>query len=312
MGRTGHSITVGHDGRSDTAERAELIARTDRPYCPTVLPTATGRHLVALDIDGTILRHDGTLSPRVSRAVRSCVSAGHEVVIATGRSLLAAIPVVRKLGLRRGYLVCSNGAVLAEIDPQRPLGARLLLTHTFDAAPALTRLRDAWPGAQIAVEEVGVGFKVSAPFAPGELDGRIRVVDWDELVAGPATRVTFRSDTGTAQDFITLASRLGLHGVNYAVGFTAWLDIAPDGVSKASALQEVRRRLGINDRRTVAAGDQRNDLEMLAWAQCGVAMGNAPAEVRAAADYVTGTVDEDGLVRVLRAVPSARARRRCA
>ena len=91
-------------------------------------------------------------------------------------------------------------------------------------------------------------------------------------------------------------------GVEYAVGWSAWLDITPEGVSKAAALEGVRRRLGVEPGATVAVGDQRNDLEMLRWAARGVAMDNAPDEVKAAADEVTGHVDDDGLVAVLRSL----------
>jgi hydroxymethylpyrimidine pyrophosphatase-like HAD family hydrolase len=163
-------------------------------------------------------------------------------------------------------------------------------------------LRGSWPDAVVAVEELGVGFKVSAPFPDGELMGALRVVSWAELSKSPATRVTFRSPTGTAEDFLALVERIGLHGVNYAVGFTAWLDINPEGVSKASALELIRRRLGVEPIHTVAVGDQRNDIEMLQWAARGVAMGNAPDEVKVAADEVTLHVDEDGLVPVLRSL----------
>jgi hydroxymethylpyrimidine pyrophosphatase-like HAD family hydrolase len=114
--------------------------------------------------------------------------------------------------------------------------------------------------------------------------------------------VTFRDPTGTAEDFMDLAERIGLHGVNYAVGFTAWLDINPEGVSKGSALELIRRQLGVEPAHTVAVGDQRNDVEMLQWAARGVAMGNAPDEVKEVADEVTLDVDEDGLVPVLRSL----------
>ncbi|HSU73537.1 MAG TPA: HAD hydrolase family protein, partial [Terrabacter sp.] len=97
----------------------------------------------------------------------------------------------------------------------------------------------------------------------------------------------------------------GLHGVSYAVGWSAWLDINPEGVSKASALELVRRQLRVEPIHTIACGDQRNDLEMLHWAAWGVAMGNAPDEVKAIADEVTCHVDEDGLAPVLEAVARA-------
>ena len=99
-----------------------------------------------------------------------------------------------------------------------------------------------------------------------------------------------------------MVERIGLHGVAYAVGYSAWLDLAPEGVSKASALEQVRRRLGVQPHRTIAVGDQRNDLEMLRWAARGYAMGQAPPEVVEAADRVTGTVEEDGLAQALEEV----------
>ena len=98
---------------------------------------------------------------------------------------------------------------------------------------------------------------------------------------------------------IERTARIGLHGVEYAVGWSAWLDITPEGVSKGAALEVIRRWLAIEPQYTVAVGDQRNDFEMLRWAARGVAMGNAPDEVKAVADEVTGDVDDDGLVDVL-------------
>jgi HAD superfamily hydrolase (TIGR01484 family) len=261
-----------------------------------------GERLIALDLDGTTLTRDGLMSAAVRQAVREVVEAGVHVVIATGRAIMATMPIVAHLGLQHGFAVCSNGAVTLELDPDEPDGYRILETVTFDPAPALEMLRGSWPDAVVAVEEIGVGFKVSAPFPDGELVGEVRVVPWAELTASQATRVTFRSPTGTADDFLALVERLGLHGVNYAVGFTAWLDINPEGVSKASALELVRRRLGVDPAQTTAVGDQRNDIEMLHWAAHGVAMGGAPDEVKAVANEVTLDVEEDGLVPVLKSL----------
>lgn len=278
----------------------------DEPIRPGELGTPAGRHLVALDLDGTVLHHDGHLSDAVARAIRRASGRGHDIVVATGRALTSALPVIRDLGLTHGYAVCSNGAVTLALDPTQPAGHRVLQTITFDPEPVLRLLHGAWPDAHVAVEDAGLGFRVNAPFGRFELDGRVRVVDWQELLDTPATRVTLRSPTATAEEFVALAERLGLHGVNYSVGYTAWLDISPEGVSKASALEQVRRRLRVPRRRTVAVGDQRNDIDMLRWAACGVAMADAPVEVRAAARMVTGTVAGDGVVPVLGALPAAR------
>lgn len=250
--------------------------------------------LVALDIDGTILGPEETVRPAVLDAVRRARAAGAHVVLATGRALIATEPVAALLGLEAGWLVCSNGAVTATIDPPEVVDM-----VTFDAGPAVRLLREHVPDALVAVEELGTGYRVTAPFPDGELSGEQEVCSLDELVAEPVTRVVLRSPEREPADFLELVERIGLHEVAYAVGYTAWLDIAPQGVSKASALEVVRQRLGVPSDATLAVGDGRNDLEMLDWAARGVAMGQAPAEVQDAADLVTRTFDEDGLATAL-------------
>ena len=125
------------------------------------------------------------------------------------------------------------------------------------------------------------------------------ITEVDELVSGPVSRVIIRDPDATADDFVELASRLGLHGTDYVVGWTAWLDLTPVGVSKASGLQMVAERLGVDQADVLAIGDGRNDVEMLQWAARGVAMGQSPLEVQEAADDVTLGVLEDGVAHEL-------------
>lgn len=261
-------------------------------------------HLICLDVDGTTITHDGTLRPAVKESVAEVVAAGHHVVIATGRSVVATLPILDMLDLSTGWAVCSNGAVTVRLDPDAPDGYTVSDEDvvTFDPAPVLTRLRGLLPDALVAVEELGVGFRLSAPYPEDELQGEQVVVPWEELLRHPTTRVTFRLPEVSSEELNDIVERAGLHGVSYAVGFTAWLDINPEGVSKGSALEIVRRRLHVEPSRTVAVGDQRNDLEMLRWAARGVAMGQAPDEVKEAADEVTLPVEADGLAQVLRSL----------
>ncbi|GAA2016831.1 HAD family hydrolase [Terrabacter terrae] len=262
------------------------------------------QRLLALDLDGTTLNHLGELSPRVGDAIRA-LPEDVAVVIATGRSIIATMPVLEALGLEEGYAICSNGALTLQLNAAAPEGYSIIDKVTFDPRAVLEKMRVELPDALIAVEEPGVGFKVSKHFPDGELMGHSREVAWEELIAHPVTRVTLRQPESTAEEFMELVERAGLHGVSYAVGWSAWLDINPEGVSKASALELVRRQLRVEPIHTIACGDQRNDLEMLHWAAWGVAMGNAPDEVKAIADEVAGHVDEDGLAPVLEAVARA-------
>lgn len=258
--------------------------------------------LVALDIDGTLLGHDGSLSTAVIDAVAALRDSGTHVVLATGRGTPSVIPIAQALGLTHGWAVCSNGAVTVRLDPALDGGYEFVDVVTFDPAPAVRLLLAEDPDVLVAVEDLGRGFKVSAPFPVGELTSDVQVVTLDELLAEPVARVTLRAPGRPSEDFIALVERAGMHGVTYAVGWTAWLDITPDGVSKASALERVREWAGVASDRTLAAGDGMNDREMLAWAALGVAMGNADAGTVAIANAVTARVEQDGIVPVLRSV----------
>jgi hydroxymethylpyrimidine pyrophosphatase-like HAD family hydrolase len=96
-----------------------------------------------------------------------------------------------------------------------------------------------------------------------------------------------------------LAERLGLHGVSYFVGWTAWLDIAPEGVDKSTGLKVALAQHDLDPAGLLAIGDGRNDIEMLNYAGLGIAMGSAPEEVKAAADEVTKSVQDDGVAAIL-------------
>jgi HAD superfamily hydrolase (TIGR01484 family) len=257
--------------------------------------------LVALDIDGTLLKWVegvGTtameVSPAVYAAVHRALDAGAHVVLASGRSPYGMTRVADLLDLHPGlgerlWVVASNGAVVFRYPP-------LEVVHetTFDAAPAVAAVLEQRPNALVAVEERGVGYRVNRPFPDGELQGESIVADVADLVAVPVSRVIIREPEATAEDFVALARSLGLHGTDYVVGWTAWLDLAPQGVSKASGLEYVAAELGLAAADVLAIGDGRNDIEMLRWAGRGVAMGQALDVVKEAADAVTETVDEEG------------------
>jgi hydroxymethylpyrimidine pyrophosphatase-like HAD family hydrolase len=262
---------------------------------PPPSPVGWRPRLVALDLDGTLVDRYEHVSPVVYGAVRRAVDAGVPVVISTGRSVFGTEPVIEVLPVSKGPAICSNGAVTISYPP-----VQVTSTVTFDATRAVSLLLDKVPSALIAVEVVGVGYRVNGRFPEGEINGQIWVEPVESLVAEPVTRVIIRDPDASAEEFLELASDLGLHGINYFVGYTAWLDLAPEGVSKASALAEVSAGLGVRQADVLAIGDGRNDVEMLAWAGRGVAMGNAPLEVQEAADDVTETLQRDGAARELR------------
>jgi HAD superfamily hydrolase (TIGR01484 family) len=256
--------------------------------------------LVALDIDGTLLKwvvglgmsHE-EVTPAVHDAVQSVLDAGAHVVLASGRAPHNMTVVADMLALHghgeRLWIVAANGAVVLRYPPME-----VVHEVTFDARPAVRAVLAKHPEALVAVEQRGVGYRVSAPFPDGELGGTTTVTAIEEMVANPVSRVIIRDPKATADDFVKLAEGLGLHGTDYVVGWTAWLDLAPVGVSKASGLEYVAGQLGVDPADVLAIGDGRNDIEMLQWAGRGVAMGQAVDEVKTVADAVTDHVDVDG------------------
>ena len=198
------------------------------------------------------------------------------------------------VGLTDGWMICANGAVTLRMDPVAPGGYEIADAVTFDPADAIAALTRAVPDGIVAVEVLGDGFKVSRPFPDGELIEAQRVVSLEEMSAQPVTRVVLRAPGMDVGEFSTLVAGCGLHSVEYAIGWTAWLDVAPEGVTKASALQSLAARLGTGASRTIAVGDGTNDVEMLRWAGIGAAMGSAPESVKESSDIVTGPVWHDG------------------
>ena len=190
--------------------------------------------LVAFDVDGTLVDRDGMLPDAVREAIALVCAAGVPVVLATGRAWHSTQPIFDLLGLPPGPTVCSNGAVIVQYPPQE-----IVQAITFDPREVISQVEEFAPGTLIAVEEIGRGYRLSDHFPDGDLTGEMIIEDVDQLSSRPVTRVILRDPTRSDEDFIALAEHLGLHGVTYFVGWSAWLDIAPEGVNKATALAEV-------------------------------------------------------------------------
>lgn len=273
--------------------------------------------LIALDIDGTVLDHDGTLSPRVANALRAHIDAGTRVTLSTGRGVPGTQIVLDQLELDRGYAVCSNGAVtislgdthahaesmpLPDFMNYSDIPARVVRVHTFDASREIEVLSKHLPDALYALESITHRTRINKPFPIGELSGQTEIVPLDQMSVPEATRLTLRVPEMTGVELLDVVNGLGLRGVEYAVGWSAWMDFTPAGTSKASGLKDVCNDLNIAPENTVAVGDSGNDCEMLAWAGMGVAMGNSHDYVRQHADAITADVADDGCALVLEAL----------
>ena len=275
---------------ADPAARERLAAHLDRLDGEALL--------IGLDVDGTLVDHDGRMTPAMREAlVRAATE--HTVVIATGRSVGATLPIVEAAGITSGYAVCSNGAVTVQMSPEAEDGHRIVDTRAFQPGHALRTLREVAPDAHYAVETADGGFHSTEGFQDASFGVEATETALDDLMELEAVRVVVHVPDLSPQEFSKVIAESGVHGVEYSIGWTAWLDMAAPGISKASALEGIRARLGIAREATVTVGDGFNDTEMLTWASVGVAMGQAPQGVKDVADVVTGTIHEGGAVLVL-------------
>ncbi len=272
---------------------------------------ASGHLLIALDIDGTILLEDESLSPGVVGAVEHAHRAGHEVMLATGRSWEGTHHILEALGIHPEFVVCSNGAVILRRIDDVAAGAGILdryerfHTETFDPTEVLELLREHLPEAHYLVE-LPNGWRLFTEHLDDWNLSHADKVPFAELSAHPVSRVVVVSPGDSEGDFLELVERIGLNEVSYAVGWTAWLDIAPQGVDKSTALERVRGWRGILPSDVLVIGDGRNDLGMFRWARehggRAVAMEQGPQEVRDAASEVTLSVQAGGVAAILRAL----------
>jgi Cof subfamily protein (haloacid dehalogenase superfamily) len=271
-----------------------------------VVDASGERWLVALDIDGTLLTHRGDVHPEVVTAVRDTAERGHEVMLATGRSWAETRSVLRDLSVWPEFVVCSNGAVLMKRDALASDGYVRHQVKTFHPEQVLNLIRYHLPAGCYAVEDEQGDYYFTEPLPGVDPNSMHYQVPFERLLSLRATRVVVVSPDHDAEEFLKVVERIGLQRVSYAIGWAAWLDIAPEGVSKASALEGVREALEVPRSRLFAVGDGDNDIQMLAWAGemgRGVAMGNASDDVKGYATEITGTVDENGLVSALLTLP---------
>jgi Cof subfamily protein (haloacid dehalogenase superfamily) len=254
--------------------------------------------VVATDLDGTLLRSDGTLDERSRRALAAVEEAGSVVVICTARPARWLRPLAQATG-HRGVAICANGGVVWDMHTESAL-------EEFPLEPEIAKevvslLQAELPGGAWAVERT-TGFAHEPAYrsrwpVPGDA-----VVDAVEsLVLEPSLKLMLRNDGMTADALLQRARELvgDLAELSYSSAGDSLLEIAAAGVSKASALARVCAERAIDRTDVVAFGDMPNDLPMLAWAGHAVAVANAHRDVLAAADEVTADNDDAGVARVL-------------
>jgi Cof subfamily protein (haloacid dehalogenase superfamily) len=275
------------------AGHAESFLSEDVPVTITNRP-----RLVATDLDGTIVRDDGSISERTLAALELVESSGAEVVFVTGRPPRWMHQVAQVTG-HHGLAICGNGAVVYDLRNERIVG-----THPMDVTAArkvVGLLREAVPDVSFAVEtETGFMHESRYPVLPRDVSIVHAVGPVEELLHGPVLKLLARHDTLDPDVFLALArAKAGAHAEFTHSSAIALVEISALGISKASTLAWFCAQRGIRTEDVVAFGDMPNDLPLLAWAGQAYAVANAHPDVLAAVERHTASNQDDGVAQVI-------------
>jgi len=262
--------------------------------------------LIALDIDGTLLRSDKTVAPRTRLAIDRARAAGVRLVLVTGRRYPSAHRVARELG-GEVPLVLHNGALI--VDGGRVLRCRPLARETAGLTIALGRAAGMEPVVHCGAAGEGLLLVDAAAPRVGLVGfylerARDEVRSVSDLGAALASQIVIQvmfggtraeTDALRARLAEALAGHARLERTVYPASGLVLLDVVDPSVGKAEALAFVQRRWGIGCEETLAIGDNWNDREMVAAAGLGFVMGNADPELLALGMPTLPTNDEDGV-----------------
>ncbi|MFJ9834842.1 HAD family hydrolase [Streptomyces sp. NPDC101169] len=254
--------------------------------------------LIATDLDGTLLRSDESISRRTRDALAAATAAGAAHIVVTGRAVPWTRHILDDLGYD-GLAVCGQGAQVYDAGAHR-----LLTSVTLDrqlAGVALAKLEAEVGPLYLAASRDGLDGEVLV--GPGyEVTGNLPATpftDAADLWSAPLNKVYIQHPTLGDDELADVARRVAGGFVTVAMAGAGIVELLPLGLSKATGLSLAARRLGVKAAGTIAFGDMPNDIPMFAWAAHGVAMANAHEELRAVADEVTASNEEDGIAAVL-------------
>jgi len=258
--------------------------------------------LIFCDLDRTVATYQFTVNPAVRQAIQAVVDAGAWITIATGRGYQTLHPFLNVVPVNAPLILCNGGLI---VDPvaRKPLFVQsmpLLMAHSlaqlaqaegyqiwFYIDDLETMLDNRTDDGRFVLRRNGtVVSDVADPVAT--------------LIAPPHKAVIIAAtDEGTADLIVRVQEVVGQQGRAIA-SRPRMVEVILPGVSKARGMAWVAERLGVSREETMAIGDGDNDVEMVGWAGLGVAMGNATPDVKAAADWIAPSVDEDGAAVALR------------
>lgn len=258
---------------------------------------------IALDLDGTLTNHDKVVTPRTRQALLQAESKGTIIILASGRPTYGIVPVAECLELekRGGYILSYNGGNIVNAKTGEKLFSQFLpdavIPILYKYAKEKNHALLGYAGNEIITEMPDDQY-VKEESRINKMN--IRKVDnlLDALEPHPTKLLM----TGDPTDMLKAEEELvEILGEKMDIFRSApfFLELVPKGIDKAQSLLRLLAKINLTPADLMAFGDGYNDLSMLKLAGVGVAMANAAPEVRADADYVTLSNEEDGVAEAL-------------
>ncbi len=250
--------------------------------------------LIAMDMDGTILRDDLTVSSRVRRSLDAARRQGVHLGLASGRGFASMYRWAQDLEINTP-LICYQGALVVDPATRERLFDSTFPVELVREVTEFCRLHDLSLTLYVDEEIYVENKQHSDAFYERWFGLPYHLIDdLASALPGAPSKFIIIGDPARLDAIRPLVEREFGARMQIVRSHALFLEGLALGVTKASALALVAARLGVPRHRTMAIGDSGNDVPMIAWAGLGVAMGNASTEAKAVADYVAPSVEEDG------------------
>jgi Cof subfamily protein (haloacid dehalogenase superfamily) len=256
--------------------------------------------LIATDLDGTIVNHDGTISDRTVATFKRARDMGVEIFFVTGRPPRWMPEIREAFGF--GNAICGNGAMLYDL-----LGDKVLeewLISVEDQLETIKRLRIAIPEVSFAVESHSYFHREKAYIPRWDVGlDNIGVNTIEDIIQSPALKLLARCSAQEISSDAMLATAIpildGLVTVTHSNPHDSLLEISAINVSKGATLAKMAARLGIDAADCVAFGDNPNDFSMLAWSGRSYVMASGHPDGAKIAKSVAAPCEEDGVAQAI-------------
>ncbi|MFT8321657.1 MAG: Cof-type HAD-IIB family hydrolase [Bacillus sp. (in: firmicutes)] len=258
--------------------------------------------MIVLDMDDTLLQDDHTISDRTKKALMDAQELGVKVVLASGRPTFAMVQSARELELAKygSFILSFNGAKITNCKTNEELFSSTLSAETVHDLFEISKREKVWihtyVGDSIITEE-------NNPFT--EIESKLtglpitEVPDFVESVQEPVVKVLMVKEEEHLKAVESLLQVELQNKLSVMRSKPYFLEFTEKGVTKGTSLELLINKLGITRDEVIAIGDSYNDLAMIEFAGLGVAMGNAPEDIKRIADHTTDTNNNDGVAKVV-------------